>query len=55
MPIPGTKRRTYLEQNVAAATLELTADDLAAIEEAAPADAVAGERYPEQFARNVSK
>ncbi|GAA1684525.1 aldo/keto reductase [Fodinicola feengrottensis] len=55
VPIPGTKRRTYLEQNVAAATLELTADDLAAIEEAAPADAVAGERYPEQFARNVSK
>jgi aryl-alcohol dehydrogenase-like predicted oxidoreductase len=47
VPIPGTKRRTYLEQNVAAATLELSADDLKAIEEAVPADAVAGARYPE--------
>ncbi|MCQ4211567.1 aldo/keto reductase [Streptomyces longispororuber] len=45
VPIPGTRRRKYLEENVAAATLELSADDLAAIDAAAPADEVAGARY----------
>jgi aryl-alcohol dehydrogenase-like predicted oxidoreductase len=47
VPIPGTKRRTYLEENVAAATVELTDADIAAIEAAVPADEVAGARYPE--------
>jgi aryl-alcohol dehydrogenase-like predicted oxidoreductase len=55
VPIPGTKRRKYLEENVAAASLELTAADLAAIEAAAPADAIAGERYPERLARAAGK
>jgi aryl-alcohol dehydrogenase-like predicted oxidoreductase len=55
VPIPGTKRRKYLEENVAAASLDLTADDLAAIEAAAPADAIAGERYPERLARAAGK
>ncbi len=55
VPIPGTKRRTYLEQNVAAAQLQLTADEIAEIEAAAPADAVAGERYPEHLQRNVGR
>ncbi|MGV9363020.1 aldo/keto reductase [Amycolatopsis sp. NPDC003731] len=55
VPIPGTKRRKYLEENVAAASLELTADDLAAIAAAAPADAIAGERYPERLARAAGK
>ncbi len=55
VPIPGTKRRKYLEENVAAASLELTADDLAAIEAAAPADAIAGERYPERLARAAGR
>jgi aryl-alcohol dehydrogenase-like predicted oxidoreductase len=45
VPIPGTKRRTYLAENVAAATLQLSVEDIAAIDAAAPADAVAGERY----------
>ncbi|WP_372351985.1 aldo/keto reductase [Streptomyces sp. KL116D] len=45
VPIPGTRRQKYLEENVAAATLELSADDLAAIDAAAPADEVAGARY----------
>jgi len=45
-PIPGTKRRTYLEENAAAFEVELTADDLAALDEAMPAGAAAGERYP---------
>jgi aryl-alcohol dehydrogenase-like predicted oxidoreductase len=47
VPIPGTKRRKYLEENVAAASLELSEEDIEAIEAAAPADAVAGDRYPE--------
>lgn len=55
VPIPGTKRRTYLEQNVEAATLELTTQELAEIEAAAPASAVAGERYPEHLQRNVGR
>lgn len=55
VPIPGTKRRKYLEENVAAASLELTAADVEAIEAAAPADAIAGERYPERLARAAGK
>ncbi|MGZ4473398.1 MAG: aldo/keto reductase [Nocardioidaceae bacterium] len=47
VPIPGTKRVTYLEENVGAATVDLTDVDLKAIEDAVPADAVAGERYPD--------
>ncbi|MEV6985886.1 aldo/keto reductase [Sphaerisporangium sp. NPDC051017] len=46
VPIPGTKRRAYLEQNVAALDIALTAQELAGLEEAAPRGAVAGERYP---------
>jgi aryl-alcohol dehydrogenase-like predicted oxidoreductase len=45
VPIPGTKRTRYLEENVAAAAVELTDDDLAALEKAVPRDAVAGGRY----------
>jgi len=44
-PIPGTKRVKYLEENVAAAAIRLTDDDLAAIATAVPRDAVAGARY----------
>ncbi|QGN57902.1 aldo/keto reductase [Nostocoides sp. HKS02] len=45
VPIPGTKRVRYLEENVGAAALQLTAQDLAALEVAVPRDAVAGDRY----------
>ncbi|QXV59846.1 aldo/keto reductase [Amycolatopsis sp. TNS106] len=55
VPIPGTKRRKYLEENVASVGLKLTAEDVAAIEEAVPADAVAGERYPEAAMRLLSR
>ncbi|MEV6322729.1 aldo/keto reductase [Nocardia sp. NPDC051787] len=55
VPIPGTKRRTYLEENVAAADIELSDEDLIRIEAAAPAEAVAGARYPEELARVASK
>ncbi|MGH9416250.1 MAG: aldo/keto reductase [Terriglobales bacterium] len=45
VPIPGTKRQHYLEENAAAATLTLTAEDLAAIAATVPASAIAGPRY----------
>jgi aryl-alcohol dehydrogenase-like predicted oxidoreductase len=44
-PIPGTKRRRYLEENVGALSVELTAEDLARIDELAPRGAASGERY----------
>jgi aryl-alcohol dehydrogenase-like predicted oxidoreductase len=47
VPIPGTKRRKYLEQNLAAAEIKLTKQDLARINEVAPHGAAAGARYPE--------
>ncbi|MBV9818293.1 MAG: aldo/keto reductase [Solirubrobacterales bacterium] len=45
VPIPGTKRRSYLEQNVQATEIALSDDELAAIDEAAPAGSAAGDRY----------
>jgi aryl-alcohol dehydrogenase-like predicted oxidoreductase len=45
IPIPGTKRRTYLEENVAAGDVAFTADELAKIDAIAPRGAAAGERY----------
>jgi aryl-alcohol dehydrogenase-like predicted oxidoreductase len=45
VPIPGTKRITYLEENVASDAVELTAEDLAALDAALPVGAAAGERY----------
>ncbi|MGH9429493.1 MAG: aldo/keto reductase, partial [Terriglobia bacterium] len=47
VPIPGTKRRSYLEENVAAVDVQLTADDLATIKEALPPGLASGARYPE--------
>jgi aryl-alcohol dehydrogenase-like predicted oxidoreductase len=44
-PIPGTKRRTYLEENVAAASLKLDAKDVAALDQALAPEAIAGPRY----------
>ena len=55
VPIPGTKRRTYLEENVGALGVELTAEDLARIEEALGSASVAGERYPEQAMKSVNR
>jgi aryl-alcohol dehydrogenase-like predicted oxidoreductase len=45
VPIPGTKRVKYLEENVAAASVTLTDEDLTALENAVPRGAVAGDRY----------
>jgi aryl-alcohol dehydrogenase-like predicted oxidoreductase len=51
VPIPGTKRVHYLEENAAAADIELGADTLAALDEAFPPGSVAGDRYmPEGMA-----
>ncbi len=47
VPIPGTKRVRYLEENTAAADIELTDDQLRVLEEAAPAEEVQGARYPD--------
>jgi len=47
LPIPGTKQRKYLEENVAAVSLTLSTRELAALEAIFPADATAGLRYPE--------
>ncbi|HET7234747.1 MAG TPA: aldo/keto reductase [Longimicrobium sp.] len=46
VPIPGTKRRRYLEENAAASEVRLSADDMARIEEIAPKGVAAGTRYP---------
>ena len=47
VPIPGTKRRKYLEENVGALQVKLTKEDLRRIDEVFPQQAAAGERYPE--------
>ncbi|HEY0658148.1 MAG TPA: aldo/keto reductase, partial [Pyrinomonadaceae bacterium] len=47
VPIPGTKRRKYLEQNAEAAEIILSQEELAAIEDVFPKDAASGLRYPE--------
>ncbi|MFF7770460.1 aldo/keto reductase [Streptomyces massasporeus] len=53
VPIPGTKRRTYLEQNAAAVDIDLTKDDLARIDAELPE--AAGERYDEAGMRSVNR
>ena len=53
VPIPGTKRRRRLEENVGAVSVALTADDLARLDEIAPPGAAAGLRYPEAQMRAV--
>lgn len=53
IPIPGTKRRKYLDENVAALNIRLTRQDLEEIESVFPAGAVAGERYPAMMMAKV--
>jgi aryl-alcohol dehydrogenase-like predicted oxidoreductase len=54
VPIPGTKRRRYLEENLGALDVELTPEDLAAIEEVTPRGSVAGARYNPEMMANVN-
>ena len=53
LPIPGTKHRSYLEENVEALSITLSKDDLARINEAMPPGAAAGSRYPEAQMKGV--
>jgi aryl-alcohol dehydrogenase-like predicted oxidoreductase len=55
VPIPGTKRRSYLEENVAAVDLKLSADDLGRIDEIFPQGAASGLRYPEPMMELVER
>jgi aryl-alcohol dehydrogenase-like predicted oxidoreductase len=53
VPIPGTKRRDRLEENVAAAEVQLSPAEVAALQDAIPAGAAAGERYPVPAMKSV--
>src|SRR5829696_6476453 len=55
VPIPGTKRRKYLEENAGATNVVLTGEDLRRIEEAVPRGSAAGKRYSEQQMRTVNR
>ncbi|MGD0835651.1 MAG: aldo/keto reductase [Polyangia bacterium] len=54
IPIPGTKRRSYLEENVAASRISLSSEELQQIDEAAPKGSAAGLRYPAAFMTAVA-
>jgi aryl-alcohol dehydrogenase-like predicted oxidoreductase len=54
VPIPGTKREKYLEENAAAVDVKLTQEDLAEIDQLLPPGAAAGPRYPEAAMRRVN-
>jgi len=54
VPIPGTKRRRWLEEDVAALAVELTAEEMAAIEAIAPPGAAVGDRYPPEHMARVN-
>ena len=53
VPIPGTKRRSYLEENIAAAEVSLSGEELSRIDEAAPMGAASGDRYPDMSPVNI--
>jgi aryl-alcohol dehydrogenase-like predicted oxidoreductase len=53
VPIPGTKRRARLDENVAAAAVSLTPEEVTALQEAVPAGAAAGTRYPAPAMKSV--
>jgi aryl-alcohol dehydrogenase-like predicted oxidoreductase len=55
VPIPGTKRRTYLEDNVGAVNVKLTPEDLRRIDEVFPSGAAAGQRYAEPMMALVNR
>jgi aryl-alcohol dehydrogenase-like predicted oxidoreductase len=55
VPIPGTKRRAYLEENVAAVGLQLSADEVKLLDQALPSDAVSGPRYNERMMALVDR
>lgn len=54
VPIPGTKRQKYLEEDIAAVNVRLSAEELTRIEKAAPKGVAAGQRYPDEGMRRVN-
>lgn len=54
IPIPGTKRVKYTEQNAAAVDVALTKNELKRIEDIFPANAASGQRYPEHLMKSVN-
>ena len=54
VPIAGTKRRSYLEQNVGAVQVKLSANDLSRLDRAAPRGAASGARYPQEAMQRVN-
>lgn len=55
VPIPGTKRRKYLEENIAAAAVELSPEEMAELDRALPPEKVAGPRYNERMMATVDR
>ena len=55
VPIPGTKRRAYLEENLAAASLRLEPDEMAQLDRALPPEAVSGQRYNDHMMAMVDR
>ena len=55
VPIPGTKRRSYLEENIAAGTVEISETEMTEITEALPKGAASGARYPESMMNLVNR
>ena len=55
VPIPGTKRRKYLQENIGALDVDLTGEDLEQINEVAPKNAFAGSRYPEAMMKLLNR
>ena len=54
VPIPGTKRRTWLRENIAASDITLTTDEIAALERAVPRDQVSGDRYHSEGMKTIN-
>jgi len=55
VPIPGTKHRRYLEENIAAADISLTSAELARINAVAPRGVAVGNRYPEAMMQSLGR
>jgi aryl-alcohol dehydrogenase-like predicted oxidoreductase len=55
VPIPGTKRRKYLEENAAAAAIKLTPEEVAELEAAVPQNEIVGDRYTEASMKTIDR
>jgi aryl-alcohol dehydrogenase-like predicted oxidoreductase len=55
VPIPGTKRRKYLEENAAAAEIRLTPDEVAELEAAVPQEEIVGDRYAAANMKSIDR